>query len=176
MDLQLLLANLQHYTPEKNFEETLDASRLGSLAVSIILNASKPQLALVRSLEKSLRAGETTDQTGIVLRMRTVMFREAVHEYKQSSLEKLLGLYPVGTIMLHCILKALTVDNRYKNTDYYLQALKDIDTGTGEDFNILPLSQFISQAENDLKVNKITEWSPTAVNDAFFLGNGPLAK
>jgi len=85
----------------------------------------------------------------------------------------LIGFLPVGTILLYTVLNTLTVDNRNKNADYYLQAWKKIDTGAFGQLNISVLTQYIAQATNDFAVNSITPWTATALNDALFLGNGP---
>jgi len=56
VELQQILVALRFFIPEIDFANTIGTTHLGVLAVSAILTASKPQLKLMRSLDKSLRA------------------------------------------------------------------------------------------------------------------------
>ena len=174
VDIQQTIAAIRYFIPEVDFRNSISASTLGDLAVSAMLTVFKPQLKLVQTLDELLRVGQATDTTGVILRMRTVLFREAVAVYEPCAIELMTGVRPVGTILFHCVCNALTVDNRNKNADYYLQALKLVQTGAAGQLDISTLSQYLAQAKNDFAVSRITPWTATALNDALFLGDGPL--
>ena len=138
------------------------------------------QVALYNYITARVHAGDGAPNNNLLQRATTTLLWESMTAYmseRASGLERILGMIPIGSLAMHCILSALRAPALGLTAETYTKKWSEIDCHCGdeENFSLAELNAAIVKGHQDMTALNITFPTPDQTFHALFTGtNAPL--
>ena len=138
------------------------------------------QVALYNYLIARVRAGDGGPNNNLLQRATTTLLWESMTNYmseRASGLERILGMLPIGSLAMHCILSALRTPALGLTSETYTKKWSAVDCHCGdeENFSLGELNAAIVKGFQDMTALNIPFPTPDQTFNALFTGtDAPL--